>query len=106
MAERRQLPIEHGQNARLVWIENDIVEPEVAVDDPGLVPRRNMDRQPLDEPVHGRDVFGLRGAILLRPTLYLALDVVSGPAVVAEPDLVRIERIKLAHHPLHFAIDP
>ena len=34
MAERRQLPVEHGEDARLGRVEDQVVEPEVAVHDP------------------------------------------------------------------------
>ena len=54
--------------------------------------RRNVLRQPIDQPLHVVDLFGLGGAVLLRPALDLARDIVLALAEIAKPDRGRIER--------------
>ena len=54
MAERRQLPVEHRQDARLGRVEDHVVDAKVAMDDRGLVARGDMGGQPFDQPVHVR----------------------------------------------------
>ncbi len=55
MAERRQLPVENGEDPRLGRMEDRVVETVVAVHDRGLVARRDVLRQPGDQVVHRFD---------------------------------------------------
>ena len=59
IAERRQFPVEHRHDLRLVRRDDEIVEPVVAMHQPRRPARRNMRRQPFDQPLHGVDRFGL-----------------------------------------------
>ena len=59
MAERRELPVEHREDARLGRMEDHVVDAIVAVHDRGLVARRHVRRQPLDQVVHRVDGLGL-----------------------------------------------
>jgi hypothetical protein len=52
MAQGRQFPVEHGQDARLGRVENHVVEPEVAMHDGRVFAGRNVVRQPGDQLVH------------------------------------------------------
>src|SRR3712207_9291315 len=51
-SERRQLPIEDCDHARLGRVEDEIVAAEIAVDDRRLLPGWNRSRQPFDQCVH------------------------------------------------------
>ena len=55
IAERRELPIEHGGDLRRVGREDDVVEPVVAVHHARRLARRQMRRQPGDQPLHVLD---------------------------------------------------
>ena len=67
--------------------------------------RRNMFRQPFDQALHGVDLFGFRGAILLRPALDLARDVILAAAEIGEADLRRIERMQARDGVVHGVVD-
>src|SRR5262245_51618894 len=105
MPERRELPIEHRQNARLGTVEDDVVEAVVAVDHARLILRRNVLRQPLDELLHRLDLFGLRGAVLLRPATDLPLEVVAGLAIVVQTDGVVVDLVQRGDHAVHLFVD-
>src|SRR3989442_688253 len=57
--QRRELPIQHGDDAGFGRMKDKIVEAIVAMDDGGLVVRRNVLRQPFDQPIHRFDFLGL-----------------------------------------------
>ena len=86
IAEGRQLPVEHGDDARLGRVEHDVLEPVVAVGDGGGLVRRHPLRQDGDQLLHRLDRLGLGAAVLLGPAVDLAGEIVAGPAVVAKPD--------------------
>ena len=65
---------------------DQIVEPVVAVHQPQRAGRRNVLGQPFDQPLHGVDRFGLGRAVLLRPAVDLARDIVLAAAEVAKTD--------------------
>src|SRR6266542_2842690 len=91
IAERRKLPVEHGEDPRLGLVQHHVVEPIVAVHDCDRARRRHVRRQPLHQLVHLLDLLGFRGAVLLRPAVDLARDVIFALAEVAEPDLGGLE---------------
>ena len=76
MPERRELPVEHRQHARLGRMEDHVVEAEVAVDDRGLVARRDVaaaaSRSARPSAASRSAPAGL---VLLRPARDLPLDV-------------------------------
>ena len=71
VADGREFPVQHRDDARLGGVDDAIVEPEVAMDDGGARIRRAGAGQPGDELVHLGDRLGLRGAVLLAPALDL-----------------------------------
>src|SRR5437588_7503587 len=94
IAERGELPVEHGEDLRLGRMENRVVEPEVAVHHRGPGLRRNVLRQPADEVVHRLDALGHGSLVLLGPACDLALDVVARLAEALEPDAAIVERMQ------------
>src|SRR5258708_36151991 len=72
-----------------------VVEAKIAVDKPYRRRRRQMVRQPGDQPLHVVDGLRLRGAILLRPALDLTGDVVLTAAIVGKSDRGRIEAMQV-----------
>src|SRR5207237_6901241 len=42
MAERRELPVEHREHARLAWMKDHVVEPIIAVNNGDRVAWRNI----------------------------------------------------------------
>ena len=86
IAERRQLPVQHRDDARRVARDDQVVEPIVAVHQPRRPGRRDVPRQPVDQPLHLLDLFRFGSAVLLRPALDLARDVVLAFAEIAKPD--------------------
>ena len=68
----REFPIEHADHPRLGRVEDQIVDAVVAVDDARRAFRRQVARQPLDQPVHCRLGLGLRGLVLPAPARDLA----------------------------------
>src|SRR5882672_8920805 len=98
VTERRDLPVEHGDDAWLGGVNDGVVELEVAVDDRRLVARRDGAQQPVVQRVH----LGVRpvdrGAVLLEPARDLPREVVPRSAEVLEPELARVERMKPGQH--------
>ena len=109
MAERRELPVEHRDDARLGRVKHQVVEPVVAVHDAHLRlvarARRNVRRQPFDEPVHRLDRLGDRGEVLLGPAADLALEVVARLAVVGQADAGRLDRVQRGDDAVHLVVD-
>ncbi len=105
MAQRRQLPVQHRQDSRFAWVKYRVIEPEIAVHDSGFLVGGNVLRQPLDEPLHGVDRFGCRGAILLRPARHLTLDVAAGLAVITQARGGVVHRVQRGDDPRHFIVD-
>src|SRR5208282_2120355 len=64
MPERRELPVEHGDDARLSRMEDDILDTIIAVRDRRLIRRRNVAPEPFDEAVHLGDLVYLRRFVL------------------------------------------
>ncbi len=108
IAERRQFPVEHREHARRVRVEDQVVEPIVAVHDrharvaPGF--GAQMLRQPIDQPAHRIDRLGFRREILLAPARDLAREIVARLAVIGEPDRLRIDRMQRGDHAVHFVV--
>ena len=105
IAERRELPIEHGGDFRRIGRDNHIVEPVIAVHEARRFTRRQMRRQPGDQPLHVLDACGFRRAILFRPALHLPRHVILAAAVIAKSDLDRIEVVQLRQRRVHGVIN-
>src|SRR5437660_5168023 len=59
VSQRRELPIQHGDDAGFGRMKDEIVEAIVAMNDGGLVVRRNVLRKPFDQPIHRFDFLRL-----------------------------------------------
>ena len=94
MAQRRKLPIEHRDDVRGIHLEHDIADAVVAMRDRRLVLGRHACLEPGDEPVHGFDLAGLRGLVLLGPALELARGVAFGAAIIAEPKRAEVHLVQ------------
>ena len=79
-----------------VGMEDQVVEAVVAVHDRRLVARRDGAGQPRDQPVHRLDLLGLGRAVLLRPAVDLAREVVAGLAEVVEADRLVVDAVQRA----------
>ena len=66
---------------------------------------RQMRGQPLHQPLHLVDLLGLRGAVLLRPAVDLACDVVLALAVIGKADLRRLVGVQLRERRIHRVVD-
>ena len=98
VAERRQLPVEHGGDARLGRVEHDIADPEIAVRHARLVAVGHARRQPVHQPVHFRDLARRRLAVIARPAVELALEIIAGAPETAEPDRFVIDGVQRRQH--------
>ena len=71
------------------------------MDDRRRALRRQMLGQPLDQIVHRRDRFGLRGAVLPAPARDLPPHVIARPAEIAKPDRRIIDLVQIGDDPVH-----
>ena len=94
MAERRQLPVQDRDHSGLGWMDDHVVELVVAVHDRGRFVVRQVGGQPLHEPVHGRDLLGLGGHVLLRPAPDLAGEVIARLAEAAQAHGLVIDAVQ------------
>ena len=76
-------------------------QPVVAMHDAGRILGGDVLGQPRRELVHGHDLFGLELGILPGPARELTGDVVAGAAIVAQPDLHRIDFVQAGEHVVH-----
>jgi hypothetical protein len=97
VAEGRELPVEHGDDAGLGRMKHQVAEPEIAVADRGLVVGRHVGGKPLDQAVDLGDLAGARELPLLRPAPELAGEVGAGPAVIGKAETGPIGRVQLRH---------
>ena len=103
MPERCQFPIEHGDDPRLGWVENEIVAAEVAMDDcHPLRILRPGSFEPRNQTVHVRVTPRRRiGQILLGKPLDLAFDIARRAAEPAEPDARGVQRVEIRDRRIH-----
>ena len=109
VAQRGQLPVQHGQYARLGGVEQQVVEPEVAMHDgdQAFVARagRDVGGQPLHQAVHLGDGLGDGGGVLFAPAAYLAFKVVAGFAVVGQAAFGELHLVQCGDHAVHFVVN-
>ena len=109
VAHGGQLPVQHRQHARFGGVEDQVVEPEVAVHHRHhrLVARavRDVLRQPFDQPVHGLVGAGDRGLVLLAPARDLALEIVAGPAEIGQAECGHIQLVQRGDDAVHLVVD-
>ncbi len=67
--------------------------------------RRQVRRQPCDQALHVVDLFGLRGAVLLRPALDLARHVILPAAEIGKAERGGIERMQPCQRGIHGIVD-
>ena len=109
MAQGGEFPIEHGDHARLRRVENQVVEPEIAVHDTrhalGARHCRNMGGQPCHQAVHLHDGLCHRGRVLLAPTTDLPLEIIAGAAVVGQPVFGVRDAVQAADYAVHLVVN-
>ena len=109
VAEGGQLPIQHGNDARLGGVEHQVVEPVVAVHDAhhvfGAGHGRNMLRQPGHQRIHLWNWLGDRGHILPAPAADLALKIVACFAIAGQPVFRKFDLVQRRDHAVHLGVD-
>src|SRR6266545_4646136 len=105
VAERGKLPVEDGENSRLVRMENQVVHAVIAVDHRRFVARRNVFRQPGDQSVHGLDWFGLRSPVLPAPAPDLPREIVARFSEIREACSRVIYPVERRDHAVHLRVD-
>ena len=98
VAERAQLPVEHGDDAARLDVGDAVAEAVVAVRDRNALLHRHVGRQMRRHRVDRRQLARLRLLPLRRPALDLPLDVALAPGEVAEADRVDVGRVQLGEH--------
>ncbi len=104
IAQGRELPVEHGHDARLGRVEDHVVEPVVAMHDAALALGGHVLRQPFHQAVGGFDGLGFGGLVLARPAGHLALQVGAGAAVVGQADGRGVHAVQRRHHAVHLVV--
>ena len=95
VSERRQLPVEHGEEARRIGVENHVVDPPVAVHQrDSTVVDGDIPAEPVDEPLHVVDRCGFARAILLGPALQLPGEVAAGLSVVGKSGRSHVDGVE------------
>ena len=105
MAEGRQLPVEHRDDARLGGVEHDVLEPVVAMRDGRGVFGGHAAGSSSIRRLHRRDLRGLGAAVLFGPAVDLAGEVVARPAVVGEPDRRVVDPVQPRQHRVQLVVD-
>ena len=111
MAQRRQLPVEHGDDARLGGVEHHVLQPVVAVGDGHVVAARSRRqfgqarRQLGHQPLHRRNGFRLRATVLLDPAVDLAAEVVAGLAIVGQADGGHVDLVQPRQRGVQVVVD-
>ena len=105
MTERREFPVQDGKGPAFS-VEDDVVEPEVAVHDrdPPVV-QGNVAGQPAHDALQVFPPLGFAGPVLLRPAPDLAFVILAGPAVVAEANGYRSHAVQGSENSPHLGID-
>src|ERR1700676_1320968 len=72
--DSRHLPVEHGLNlARIARVQHEVVQLEIIVNQRRSGRNGQTIGEPLDEPVHPKDLLGFRAFPALEPTAHLAV---------------------------------
>src|SRR5579859_212705 len=102
MTQRGQFPIQHRNDPRLGWMENQVIGAKIAVYDGLLLTRWNVARQPVDEPVH-IEVASRRliREILSRPASDLAFKIIAAFSVIRQTDARRVEQVQIRNRGVH-----
>ncbi len=109
MAQRRQFPVEHGNDPRLGGMKHEVVQAVVAVNDghAQLVPGAgwNVCRQPFDELVHFRNRLRDGSDVLLAPSADLPVEIVAGFAVPREAALGKLDGVQGRDDAVHLVVN-
>src|SRR5215217_1766037 len=105
VANGRQLPVEHRNQARLGRVVHDVLEPVIAMGDGDFILGRNPSGELLDERLHLRDQLALGAAVLLGPAGYLTLEIAAGLAVVAQAGRDEIDLVQLGQGGVEIVVD-
>ena len=102
MAQRRELPVEDGEETGRAGVEDHVVDAPVAMHQrDATVVGRDMRPEPGDETLHVLDPVRLACAILLGPALHLAGEVAAGLAEVGQARRGDVDRVELRQSLVH-----
>ena len=107
VAEGAELPVQHGEDARLRGVEDEVVQPVVAVhDDRALVAVRVGDAllQPSREALHAAHLLSPARAVLPAPPADGALRIAAVRSELLQPNGLGIDRVQRAEHLRHGAV--
>ena len=82
-------------------MEDEVIEPVIAVNDGSFLTGRDMLWQPFDEFVHRIYFFCFRSAVLLAPARNLALEIITRLAVVGKADCGEVHLMQLRNDAIH-----
>ena len=106
MAERRKLPIEHGQKLRARGVENHVVDAPIAMHQrDAAVVGGNIGAKPGDQRVHVRIGRRRAGSVLLAPARELPGEVIARLAEVAEIGLCDVDGVQTRQRRVHRVVD-
>ena len=109
VADGRQLPIQHRHQPGLGGVEDQVVEPVVAMHDAGLAAVAGTGGQvawqPGHQAVHLGDGLGDRGRVLLAPAADLTLEIVAGTAKIGQTDRTNVHVVQACQHPVHLVVE-
>ena len=94
IAKRRQFPVEHGDNMRILGIENHVVDAVVTMNHAGAGLLGQRFGQPFDQPLHFGHDLGFRQAILLCPAVYLTSEIIAGFAKIGQSGCIDINIVQ------------
>ena len=106
MAERRQLPVEHGEQARrvsakiILSMRKSPWTSDTRPSSGGMFAASQSIRRFMSG-----DCRGFAGAVLLAPALRLPREIIAGLAVVGEADLGDVDRVQLRQARVHRVVD-
>ena len=98
VAERAQLPVEHGGDPPDRRVGQAVAEPVIAVGDRDPLLLRHACGEPLGHLLDRRQVPRLGALPLGGPSLELPLDVAAAPGEVAEADGVDVDGVEVGQH--------
>jgi len=105
VSERRQLPIEDGDDFRFGRVEHQVAEPVVAVRDGRLVARRDMVGKPCGQALDVGNIASLRRLVLAGPARHLTGEVIARLAIVGKADGAPVDLMQTHERVVHGIVD-
>src|SRR5690606_20985419 len=102
---RRYFPVEDRGDARLGRIEDQVIEPEIPMDEDARLAFGCVSTDPVDDILHRRDPGALGGAILARPAIDLAGDIAIGAPEIGKSDRIGVDAVERSQGRDHRAVN-